>query len=161
MNADYYLKYQNEIGLEDYKALWDACDDLYIEVKMQILTLSKLKDALINSNLATIRRIHAQLQAWESTAKCVPDFLLERYRRNGGVWLLLIIAALHEPIPEPYDRVHLACLGFSRQIPYMIKKVSVGLNASFHHRSHGFLIIAVYWQLEEGAKEPFLALETG
>ncbi len=129
MNADYYLQYQNEIGLEDYKVLWAACSEykLYIEVKMQILTLSKLKDALINPNLEAIRRIHARLQACESTAKCVPDFLMERYRRSRGAWLLLIIAALHEPIPEPYGRVHLVCLGFARQIPSMIKKVSVSL----------------------------------
>ncbi len=123
MFEEYYLKYQNEIGLADYKVLCNACDNLYNEVNMQILSLSKLKDTLTNPNLATIRRIHAQLQACESTAKCVPEFLLERYRRSRASWLLLLIAALHEPIPKPYGTVNIAILGFSSQIPSMIKKV--------------------------------------
>ena len=120
---DYYLKYQNELGLKDYRILWEACDGLYKEVEMHFLNLSKLKNALTNPNLATIRRIHAQLQTNESTAKCVPEFLMERYRRRRGSWLLLIIAAIHEPIPAPYGKVDVAFLGLSCHLPAKIKKV--------------------------------------
>ncbi len=116
-------QYQDEMGAENCQKLWEACDALYIQEKLHVLTLSRLKEALINPNLATIRDIHNELQACKSTAKSVPNFLIERFLRRHGAWLLVLIAALDEPIPKPYGAVSVDHLGYACQVQAIIKKV--------------------------------------
>jgi hypothetical protein len=116
-------KYQDQIGADTCLKLWGACDDLYEQANLYVFTLSRLKEALINPNFATIRAIHTQLQTCESTAKIVPNFLMDRFIRSHGAWLLVLIAALDEPIPKPYGTVSVECLGYACQIPAIIKRV--------------------------------------
>jgi hypothetical protein len=118
-------EYQNDIGVETCNELWDACDNLYDQAHMRLLNLSRLKDALKNPNFATIRRIHTELKACEPTANCVPNFLMERYLRHHGSWLLALIVALDEPVSTDFAKVSVECLGYAFQLPPIIKRVGV------------------------------------
>jgi hypothetical protein len=122
-NSWFISKYQDQIGADTCFKLWNACDCLYEEANLYVLTLIRLKEALTNPNFATIRAIHTQLQTCESTAKIVPSFLMERFIRSRGAWLLVLIAALGEPIPKPYGTVSVECIGYACQIPAIIKRV--------------------------------------
>ena len=118
-------EYENDIGVETCNELWDACDNLYYQAHMQLLNLSRLKDALKNPNFATICRIHNELKACESTAKCVPNFLMERYLRHHGSWPLVLIVALDEPVSTDFAKVSVECLGYAFQLPPIVKRVGV------------------------------------
>jgi hypothetical protein len=124
-NNGFTSHYEDEIGTETYNQLWDCCNALCDEADFRFIGLSRVKVALKSPYLATLREIHARLQACKSTARSVPNFLIERYRCHHGPWILVVLAALNEPIPEPYLGDGMDALGFAYKLPSAIKTVRV------------------------------------